>query len=94
MANVDLDAEREADLRVLDEQIVKIRNRLAVADDDEAGPLQDRLLRFFQRRARMLGLDASGRASGAPGVGARGSRVDGSIAGATGRVMALVPKKP
>ena len=54
---MDIDAERDADLRVLDEQIVRIRNRLAVADDDEAGPLQDRLLRFFQRRARMLGLD-------------------------------------
>jgi len=80
MPRVDLEAEHSADLRIVDEVIVRLRSRLATCDDSELPSVGALLLKYLERRAAMLGLDQKPKGP-APG----------SISEATKR-LGLVPK--
>ena len=77
---MDPEAEHSADLRIVDEVIVRLRSRLATCDDAELPAVGSLLLKYLERRAAMLGLDRKDK-PGSPG----------SIAEVTQR-LALVPK--
>jgi hypothetical protein len=81
MPRLDLEAEHSADLRIVDEVIVRLRSRLATCDDSELPSVGALLLKYLERRAAMLGLDQKPKGA-----------ASGSIAEATKR-LELVTKK-
>ncbi len=76
---LDLDAEHSADLRIVDEVIVRLRSRMATCDDAEIQAVGGLLLKYLERRAAMLGLDRKDKPAPA-----------GSIAAVTQR-LGIVP---
>ena len=80
---MDLSAEHDHDLRILDEVIVRLRSRLATCDDAELPAVGALLLKYLERRAAMLGLDQK-----------RVLEAPGSIAAVTARMSLVPPLKP
>ena len=81
---IDLEAEQEADLAIVDEVVSRLRSRLATCDESELAGVGALLLKYLERRAAMLGLDRKDKPGAAPGSIAEVTRRMGLV-GISGR---------